>query len=301
MLEEVKVEEDDAKKEEDGTGINGAKENMAELGKEESENMVIDQLSESVGRNKDEKPADGLSESERRSKIPKHDSESKSLTETAVPVESTSTPGKMEMGSTEDVQDEAQPHKMELSSDKNDDIPVPQKSESQQDIETEMTEASNLGEPIENHIDKPALTADTSTADVLDAEAASTVANSLSPPVPKTPPPYYEANVTANTISLIPLPNASIPTAREAFFPSVPLIAPPKPKPILRCPITGLQARYKDPFTGVGYYDIHAFKILREVARKGGRYVWCSEGGWFIGETGWGGRGAKGVPEGWNG
>ena len=76
-------------------------------------------------------------------------------------------------------------------------------------------------------------------------------------------------------------------------------VPPPKPKPCARCPITGLPARYKDPLSGVGYYDIHAFKILREVGRKGSRYVWCSEGGWFVGESGWGGRGAKGVPEGW--
>jgi len=100
---------------------------------------------------------------------------------------------------------------------------------------------------------------------------------------------------------MIPLPGQSFKSTREAFFPTVPLVPPPKPKPSARCPITGLPARYKDPYSGVGYYDIHAFKILREVGRPGGRYVWCSEGGWFVGETGWGGRGAKGVPEGWNG
>jgi vacuolar protein sorting-associated protein 72 len=121
------------------------------------------------------------------------------------------------------------------------------------------------------------------------------------PPPPKSPPPYHEANYTANTLSFVPLPGAPLHSTRETFFPDVPVIPPPKPKPSARCPITGLPARYKDPLSGVGYYDIHAFKILREVGRKGGRYVWCSEGGWFVGETGWGGRAAKGVPEGWNG
>lgn len=120
------------------------------------------------------------------------------------------------------------------------------------------------------------------------------------PPTPKSPPPYHEAYYTTNTISFIPLSSQPLHSARETFFPSVPLVPTPKPKPSARCPITGLQARYKDPVSGVGYYDIHAFKILREVGRKGSRYVWCSEGGWFVGETGWGGRGAKGVPEGWN-
>jgi len=118
---------------------------------------------------------------------------------------------------------------------------------------------------------------------------------------PHTPPPYHEANVTANTISYVPLPGSLLSTTRETFFPEVPLLPPPKPKPAARCPITGLPVRYRDPLSGVGYYDIHAFKILREVGRKGSRYIWCTDGGWFVGETGWGGRPAKGVPEGWNG
>jgi vacuolar protein sorting-associated protein 72 len=121
------------------------------------------------------------------------------------------------------------------------------------------------------------------------------------PSPPKTPPPYHEAHFTANTLSLLSLPGAPLQSTRDTFFPTVPVVPPPKPKPCARCPITGLPARYKDPLSGVGYYDIHAFKILREVGRKGSRYVWCSEGGWFVGETGWGGRAAKGVPEGWNG
>ena len=123
------------------------------------------------------------------------------------------------------------------------------------------------------------------------------------PTPPRTPPPYHEAHFTSNTLNYIPLPTQPSlpPTARETFFPNLPLIPPAKPKPSAKCPITGLPARYKDPLSGVGYYDIHAFKILREVGRTGGRYIWCSEGGWFVGEMGWGGRGAKGVPEGWNG
>jgi len=122
------------------------------------------------------------------------------------------------------------------------------------------------------------------------------------PTPPRSPPPYHEAHFTLNTMTYIPLPtHPNLPSTRETFFPNIPLQPPAKPKPSARCPITGLPARYKDPLSGVGYYDIHAFKILREVGRRGGRYVWCSEGGWFVGETGWGGRGAKGVPEGWNG
>ena len=298
-LGEIKVEEEMKGNE---AAINGAQqENITELGQEsvkgpeESENMIIDQVSDDMGQRKEENPADRPSESEKHSEIPGQEGESKSLTETVAPsVEVISTPINMEMGSTQAAN--AQSANKDVASDKIDDIPLSQNPDTKQ-----TTRVSNLAEPIENDIGKPVLPTDASTTDVVDAEVVPTVLKSPSPPVPKTPPPYHDANFTANTISLIPLPNAPIPTAREAFFPSVPLIAPPKPKSIHRCPITGLQARYKDPFTGVGYYDIHAFKILREVARKGGRYVWCSEGGWFVGETGWGGRGAKGVPEGWIG
>jgi YL1 nuclear protein C-terminal domain len=120
------------------------------------------------------------------------------------------------------------------------------------------------------------------------------------PPSPKSPPPYELANYTHNTLTLVPLPTQPILPLRETFFPDL-RSPPPKPKPAARCPITGLQVRYKDPLTGVGYYDIHAFAILREVARPDGRYVWCDEGGWFVGEQGPTGRPAKGVPEGWFG
>ena len=119
---------------------------------------------------------------------------------------------------------------------------------------------------------------------------------------PKSPPPYHQAYYTSNTLSFLPLPNTPLPSPiRETFFTSLRSTAAPKPKPAARCPITGLGVRYKDPLTGVGYYDIHAFAILREVARTGGRYVWCDEGGWFVGESGTSGRPAKGVPDGWFG
>lgn len=120
------------------------------------------------------------------------------------------------------------------------------------------------------------------------------------PTSPKSPPPYELAHYTHNTLTLVPLPTQPILALRETFFPDL-QTPPSKPKPAARCPITGLQVRYRDPLTGVGYYDIHAFAILREVARPDGRYVWCDEGGWFVGEQGPTGRPAKGVPDGWFG
>jgi hypothetical protein len=119
------------------------------------------------------------------------------------------------------------------------------------------------------------------------------------PSPPKSPPPYHEAYYASNTLSILQLPNTPIHSVRETFFPLSPTTAPLKPKPAARCPITGLAVRYRDPLTGVGYYDIHAFAILREVSRPGSRYVWSDEGGWFVGEHGPTGRPAQGVPDGW--
>jgi vacuolar protein sorting-associated protein 72 len=184
--------------------------------------------------------------------------------------------------------------------------PIPEPDVHSPKSEHEMKEATqgDISPTTDHTTSSPAKLANCTTATIISASTSASLPKPLldrilSPPA--TPLAYEEAHFTANTLSMIPLPGQPLKPTREAFFPTVPLVAPPKPKPSARCPITGLPARYKDPYSGVGYYDIHAFKILREVGRPGGRYVWCSEGGWFVGETGWGGRGAKGVPEGWNG
>jgi vacuolar protein sorting-associated protein 72 len=60
------------------------------------------------------------------------------------------------------------------------------------------------------------------------------------------------------------------------------------------CAITGLEARYRDPVTGLGYVDATALKRIRKVAR--GEMRWSGILGAFVGESV--GRPAKGVPEG---
>ncbi|BFZ60469.1 hypothetical protein YB2330_001505 [Saitoella coloradoensis] len=67
----------------------------------------------------------------------------------------------------------------------------------------------------------------------------------------------------------------------------------PSPYPTKKmCPITGLDARYVDPGTGVPYRDVAAYRVLQAV--KEGRGGWCKGIGAFTG----GGRVAEGVPEG---
>ncbi|CBX97374.1 hypothetical protein IAQ61_007204 [Plenodomus lingam] len=47
------------------------------------------------------------------------------------------------------------------------------------------------------------------------------------------------------------------------------------------CPVTNLQARYKDPETGMAYRDARAFGVLRGLV--GGGFVWSGELGCYVG------------------
>ncbi|TID14570.1 YL1-domain-containing protein [Venturia nashicola] len=60
------------------------------------------------------------------------------------------------------------------------------------------------------------------------------------------------------------------------------------------CAITGQEAKYRDPVTGLGYVDAYALKRIRKVVR--GEMRWSGVLGVFIGETN--GRVARGVPPG---
>jgi YL1 nuclear protein C-terminal domain len=69
---------------------------------------------------------------------------------------------------------------------------------------------------------------------------------------------------------------------------------------IQTCPITGLQARYRDPRSGVPYANAGAFKILTRLLAH--EYVWSPAGapggvGVFVGHEKQ--RGAVGVPDRW--
>lgn len=65
------------------------------------------------------------------------------------------------------------------------------------------------------------------------------------------------------------------------------------------CPVTNLQARYKDPETGMAYRDARAFGVLRGVV--GGGFVWSGELGCYVGGRAkplesMGGKGFLGMP-----
>ncbi|KAF8508476.1 YL1 nuclear protein-domain-containing protein [Gautieria morchelliformis] len=74
----------------------------------------------------------------------------------------------------------------------------------------------------------------------------------------------------------------------------------PFARQIQTCPITGLQARYRDPRTGVPYANAGAFRILTRLLAQ--EYVWSPAGapdgiGVFVGHEKQ--RGAAGVPDCW--
>ncbi|KAI8942123.1 hypothetical protein NX059_000214 [Plenodomus lindquistii] len=65
------------------------------------------------------------------------------------------------------------------------------------------------------------------------------------------------------------------------------------------CPITNLEAKYKDPETGMAYRDVRAFGVLRGVV--GGGFVWSGELGCYVGGRAkplesMGGKGFLGMP-----
>ncbi|GAP88520.1 putative yl1 nuclear protein [Rosellinia necatrix] len=65
----------------------------------------------------------------------------------------------------------------------------------------------------------------------------------------------------------------------------------PKQGPAVRCVITNHPARYRDPKTGLPYYNAYAFKQIRQL--HSGEYKWSSLIGAWVGD---GTSAAKGVP-----
>ncbi|CBZ55236.1 conserved hypothetical protein [Neospora caninum Liverpool] len=54
----------------------------------------------------------------------------------------------------------------------------------------------------------------------------------------------------------------------DGKFPDIYNQEPPPPPPRYVCPITGLEAKYLDPLTGIPYATAHAFKCLRETYHR---------------------------------
>ncbi|GAO48738.1 hypothetical protein G7K_2908-t1 [Saitoella complicata NRRL Y-17804] len=95
---------------------------------------------------------------------------------------------------------------------------------------------------------------------------------------------------TRTLIQLLDFPDSN-PDAASILLSKSSTSPPPYPTKKM-CPITGLDARYVDPSTGVPYRDVAAYRVLQAV--KEGRGGWCKGIGAFTG----GGRVAGGVPEG---
>ncbi|KAF4866380.1 hypothetical protein CGCSCA1_v013745 [Colletotrichum siamense] len=67
-------------------------------------------------------------------------------------------------------------------------------------------------------------------------------------------------------------------------------LAKPAPRPV--CVITAHPARYRDPDTGLPYYDVRAYREIQRLRR--GEYKWSSLLGAWVGSCNYA---ARGVPE----
>ena len=66
------------------------------------------------------------------------------------------------------------------------------------------------------------------------------------------------------------------------------------PNKRLLCPVSGQPVRYRDPFTGAGYYSQRVYKVLHSVAE--GDYQWDNTFGCYVAKVGQ--SPAAGVPDG---
>ncbi|KAK8138923.1 YL1 nuclear protein-domain-containing protein [Apiospora sp. TS-2023a] len=113
----------------------------------------------------------------------------------------------------------------------------------------------------------------------------------LPPPRPPTPPPNGKAtrncillqNFNENAIAQKTVQN------RILFGKDMPKLAKPGPAP--RCVITNHLARYRDPETGLPYYNSYAYKQIQKL--KHGDYKWSQLVGAWVGS---GSLAATGVP-----
>ncbi|KAK8081784.1 hypothetical protein PG996_000565 [Apiospora saccharicola] len=113
----------------------------------------------------------------------------------------------------------------------------------------------------------------------------------LPPPRPPTPPPNGKA--TRNCILLQNFNENAIAQktvqTRILFGKDMPKLAKPGPAP--RCVITNHLARYRDPETGLPYYNSYAYKQIQKL--KHGDYKWSQLVGAWVGS---GSLAATGVP-----
>ena len=118
------------------------------------------------------------------------------------------------------------------------------------------------------------------------------------PPPPPLPAPVEEGYTTKNMLILNDFEDLPSSTQDSYSF----LSAPKRQAKLVQhrpelCPITMQLARYRDPVTGIGYANMQAYKVLKEL--KDHKYAWSAMLGCYVGKDG--AAVARGVPEGWPG
>lgn len=117
--------------------------------------------------------------------------------------------------------------------------------------------------------------------------------NTPAPPTPEVP--MEEGFMTKNLLILDNFDELSS-RDRQAYgvFFNTKKSAKPSKHGMTLCPITLMPAKYRDPATGIGYANLHAYKVLQEL--KEHKFVWSSMLGCYVGRNG--APVARGCPEG---
>ena len=118
------------------------------------------------------------------------------------------------------------------------------------------------------------------------------------PLAPKPPSPIMEGYATKNLVILDRFGDLTGDKRQEySLFYNSRKTAKPVRHSLELCPITMQPAKYRDPSTGIGYANMFAYKILKEL--KEHKFKWSSMLGCYVGREG--APVARGVPEGFHG
>ncbi|KPI45518.1 uncharacterized protein AB675_871 [Cyphellophora attinorum] len=160
-------------------------------------------------------------------------------------------------------------------------------------------------QPVPNAITPPSFPqqAPRPSIEILPSIPTPTTQPSQTPSVPPTPAspshPTEEIFTTRNLLTLNSFDTlpSTLQTKYSVFFNTRKNTTKPTRHKAEICPITMLPAKYRDPATGIGYTNMHAYRVLKELGEK--KFVWSGMLGCYVGREG--GTIARGCVEGFRG
>ena len=141
--------------------------------------------------------------------------------------------------------------------------------------------------PLIQELPQSILPAITTTPIITDLQSAPSTPVSPSPPVPPKSPIY----TTKNLLSVLNFSPTDKPTHPLLFAPAATTSRKVPSSRLTKvqahqqlCPITLLPARYRDPVTGIGYANLHAYRVLKDMEKH--KFVWSGMLGCYVGREG---------------